>query len=100
MSSIIRELGLSHNVNFIRAWNQPARSNLVCEKELMEVHPGPAAFVIDRGGNFIDTRPQGVKTLHIGAQIRGIADFSSGHESGAELCSQKHASANLILIHY
>jgi hypothetical protein len=58
MFSIIRELGLSHNVNFIRAWNQPARSNLVCEKELMEVHPGPAAFVIDRGGNFIDTRPQ------------------------------------------
>jgi len=23
----------------------------------MELHPGSAAFVIDRGGNFVDTRP-------------------------------------------
>ena len=56
MFSIIRELGLSHNLNLMHVWIWAGPSNPVCEKGLMELHTGSGAFVIDLGGNFVDTR--------------------------------------------
>jgi hypothetical protein len=100
MFSIIRELGLSHNVNFIRVSIQAARANPVCEKGLMELHPGPAAFVIDCGGNFIGTRPRRERLCTSALQIYGIAGFSSARNEQRTALGERHRSENLNLIHY
>ena len=97
MFPIIRELGLSHNLNFMHVWIGTEPSNPVCEKGLMELHPGSAAFVIDRG---VTSSIPGLKEKDFAHGSRRFVErrtFERAH-SRADAARSEHTLANLNLI--